>query len=108
MTFLDLIVGALCSYRLTQLVVWDAILAPAAVWLAKLHPTIEKLLSCAHCSGFWAALLTAIALLCQDAHWLIRLGVWAFALGGAVSIVEHATGWLEVNFVHAAPPEDTP
>ena len=91
MTVLDLILGILCAYRLTQLVVYDTILDPITSRLASLHPKIDELLCCPHCSGFWCAVVTVVAL----ATWPpLRFGVWVFAIAGAVSIIEHATGWL--------------
>ena len=97
MTILDLILAALCAFRLTQLLVWDAILDPLTSWLASRSPFLDKLLACAHCTGFWCSWLTVV-LLYGARHWQpLEPVVWAFALAGAVSIVQHATGWLDLE-----------
>jgi hypothetical protein len=92
-TFLDLVLGVLCAYRLTQLLVWDTLLEPVTRWLASRSRWLDELLACPHCTGFWCAVVTAVGL--QARHWWpARLLLWAFALAGAVSILEHATCWL--------------
>ena len=89
MTPLDFLLAALCAYRLTQLVVYDAISAPVTDWLSDLHPKLEEFLCCPHCVGFWVSVLT-VGVMIGTHNWL-RYGVWAFAVAGAVSIVEHVT-----------------
>ena len=91
MTPLDLILCILCAYRLTQLVVYDLIAEPVTDWLSGLHPKLEEFLCCPHCVGFWMAVATVGAFCWQP----LRYGIWAFAIAGGVSIIEHATGWLE-------------
>ena len=94
MTPLDLLLGILCAYRLTQLLVYDAILEPVTSWLANLHPKLDEMLCCPHCCGFWCAVATVL-MLWGAGHWSpLRYVLWAFALAGAVSLVEHATQWL--------------
>lgn len=102
MQWVDLVLGVLCAFRLTQLVVWDAISEPMTSWLADQHPKLDELLSCAHCVGFWCSALTVVALHFQEYHWSIRLSVRAFALAGGLSMIQHGTKWLErpVAFWH--------
>jgi len=90
----DLILAVLCAWRLTQLVVWDDLLSPVTDWLANKHRLLDELFGCPHCMGFWCSLVTVVAV--RQDHWLIRIGVWAFAVSGAVSMIQHATGWLDV------------
>ena len=90
MTAVDLILCILCAYRLTQLVVHDVISMPVTDWLSGLHPKLEEFLCCPHCVGFWMAVATVAASCWQP----LRYGIWAFAVAGAISIIEHATGWL--------------
>ena len=95
MTILDLILGALCAFRLTQLVVLDTLLVPVTSWLQDRSRFLDELLRCAHCTGFWCSLATAAAVLFGQHWWPLRLALWGFGLAGAVSIIAHATGWLE-------------
>lgn len=92
---IDLILAILCAYRLTQLLTWDDLLSPVTCWLANKHQLLDELFGCPHCMGFWCSLVTVVAVI-QD-HWLIRIGVWAFAVSGAVSLIQHATGWLDTE-----------
>ena len=94
MTILDLILGTLCGFRLTQLITWDKILARPVRWFASLHPKLDELLTCAHCVGFWCGMATAALLLFGQHWWPLRLAVWGLGLAGGVSIVQHATCWL--------------
>ncbi len=98
---ITLILTVLCAYRLTQLVVWDAILSPVTSWLASKHRLLDELLCCAHCVGFWCAVVSVVAV-SQD-HWAIRIGVWALAVSGAVSMIQHATGWLDTEVPELPP-----
>lgn len=98
----DLILAILCAWRLTQLLIWDDLLSPVTCWLANRHRLLDELFGCPHCMGFWCALVTVVAVT-QD-HWLIRIGVWAFAVSGAVSLIQHATGWLDIEVTERLPP----
>ena len=103
MTILDLILAALCAFRLTQLLVWDVILDPLTSWLSSRSPFLGELLACAHCTGYWCSAFTVVLLsvvksypgsiLAASANFIL----WAFAVAGAVSIVQHATCWLDVG-----------
>jgi len=94
MTILDLILCILCAYRLTQLVVHDVISMPVTDWLSGLHPKLEEFLCCPHCVGFWVSVLTVGVMIGANYWQPLIYGVWAFAVAGAISIIEHATGWL--------------
>ena len=98
-----LIVASLCAFRLTQLLVWDTISDPVTLWLSSRSPFLGELLACAHCTGFWCSAFTVVLLsvvkgypgsiLAASANFIL----WAFAVAGAVSIVQHATCWLDVG-----------
>lgn len=103
MTLLDLVLGVLCAYRLTQLLVWDTLLEPVTRWLASRSRWLDELLACPHCTGFWCSVCTVgLLALSKDTTWVACRGcalafrwiLWAFALAGTVSIMEHATCWL--------------
>lgn len=104
MTPFDLILAILCAWRLTQLLVWDDLLSPVTCWLANKHRLLDELFGCPHCMGFWCSLVSVVAVM--QGHWLIRMGAWAFAVSGAVSMIQHATGWLDTEV--SMPPEDPP
>ena len=95
MTFLDLLLGVLCAYRLTQVAVYDGIAESVRCWLANRSRWLDELLACPHCTGFWCAVVTAALLWVP--WWPLRVAVWAFALAGGVSLIEHATHWLETG-----------
>lgn len=76
-TATDLLVDALCTYRLTRLATTDSITARPRARAADLHPLLDELLSCDHCASVHAALLTAL---------LPRRLRYALALSAAVSI----------------------
>ena len=97
MTILDLILAALCAFRLTQLLVWDIILDPLTSWLSRRSPFLEEMLACAHCTGFWCSLATVGLLYGSRYWWPLEIIVWAVAVAGVVSIVQHATCWLDVG-----------
>ena len=104
MTLFDLLLAILCAYRLTQLLTWDDLLSPVTCWLANKHRLLDELFGCPHCMGFWCSLVTVVAV--TQGHWLIRMGVWAFAVSGAVSMIQHATGWLDTEIPEL--PKDPP
>jgi len=103
MTILDLILASLCAFRLTQLLVWDIILDPLTSWLSRRSPFLEELLACAHCTGYWCSAFTVLLLMVEKHYPSSILGgvatfmLWAFAVAGVVSIVQHATCWLDVG-----------
>ena len=92
-----LIVASLCAFRLTQLLVWDTISDPVTLWLSSRSPFLGELLACAHCTGFWCSLATVGLLFGSRCWWPLEIIVWAFAVAGVVSIVQHATCWLDVG-----------
>jgi len=92
---LDLIVAVLCAYRLTQLVVWDDILGRPIDWLAERSVWFTGLVNCAHCTGVWCSTLTVgLLYLMHIGWWPIRYVLYVLGIAGAVSIIEHFTGWL--------------
>lgn len=105
--WLDLGLGILCAYRLTQLVVWDGISAPVVSWFSERSSWFERLLGCAHCAGFWCSLLTVVALWLWRGcgWWFVGIGVWTYAIAGAVSLIEHATQWLASSDGNQKEPE---
>jgi len=97
MTALDLLLAALCAYRLTQLVVWDEISEPLVAWIGMRSDWLGRLLGCAHCTGFWCSLFAVILIIAGQRWPSVMVAMWTFAVAGAVSVLEHATGWLEPN-----------
>jgi hypothetical protein len=94
MTLIDLLIVVLCSYRLTQLVVYDGVSEPVTSWLSSLHHKLDEFLCCPHCVGFWAS-VASIVLMVGSNYWTpLRYGLWALAVAGAVSLIEHGTDWL--------------
>ena len=95
-TWLDALLTALCAYRLTQLVVWDEISEPVVTWLGDRSPWLKRLLACAHCSGFWCSLFAVAWLYAIKTigWWPLQAFMLAWAVAAVISIIEHATGWL--------------
>ena len=94
MTLLDLVVGILCAHRLTQLVVWDGITEDIRHWLCSKGTFLAELLTCAQCAGVWCSVLTVGLLFAAHRWWYVGVFPYAFAIAGAVSIIEHATHWI--------------
>jgi hypothetical protein len=55
------IVLSLAQAHLTRILLTAEILSKPRAWLQGKHPLLQKLLSCPMCTGFWTALLGAIA-----------------------------------------------
>ena len=96
---LDLLVMALCAYRLTQLAVWDDISEPIIDWMGRRSEWLRRLFGCAHCVGFWCSVFTVGVTMAWKrwGWWPLQAIVLAFAVAGAVSVIEHSTGWLNGN-----------
>jgi len=95
MTLTILPLAILCAYRLTQVVLYDTILERPICWLCRHNGYLEGLLTCPHCTGFWASVVTALLVYFSRLWAPLIVVVWAFGIAGAVSIIEHATHWLE-------------
>lgn len=97
MTFINLILGILCAYRITQVIVYDTIFERPIGWLCRKSAYFEGLLTCPHCTGFWASVFTMLVIYFSDRWPKLILIVWAFGLSGGVSLIEHAGKWLELD-----------
>ena len=76
-TATELLIDALCAFRLTRLATTDTITAPLRYRPAELHPLLDELLSCDHCAAVWAAAATVL---------LPRPARAVLAVAGAVSV----------------------
>ena len=96
-SLLDLLIASLCAYRLTQLAVWDDISEPVVNWVGRRSEWLDLLFGCAHCCGFWCSLFTVGITMAWKrwGWWPLQAIILTFAVAGVVSLVEHATGWLE-------------
>lgn len=82
---LDLAIDFLAAYRVTRLLVQDSILDVPRYQIQKLHPKLDELLDCPHCTGVWVAAAVTAA-----RYWWPHL--WDqparfLAAAGAVSVI---------------------
>jgi hypothetical protein len=91
MTVLAVIIVALAAYRITRLIVTDAILDAPRNWLFTHSPTkIAELLDCPHCVGVWVGGVAAVFYLVARV-----VTVWLalpFAFAAVVSLVAALDG----------------
>lgn len=94
----DAVIMALATFRLTRLVVYDAITRWFRAYFADgeeytLAGTVRTLVNCPWCVGLWFALVVATAYFIWPPLWFF---IFVLALGGAATFVQllaNLTGW---------------
>ena len=89
MTWLNLALLIIASYRLTHLIVFDSIMEPVREWLVRV-PFIGQVVTCYWCCGVWvsAALVAAHLLWPAATFWVVLI----LAVAGGQAILETLIG----------------
>lgn len=94
----DAVLMALAAFRITRLVVYDKVMG----WFRELFresrfgivQTIDDLLKCPWCVGFWSAIIVAFCYFVFSWAWFVILFLAIAGASSFVQITANALGWL--------------